>query len=124
MKHIVFTFILALALPVFAAPSYQVPEQLSKSQVAALIASAKTASDHWRIAAYFRNESDRLHAESDHLLKMTTEFMGNPVTNNDKSVRETVIHCDEQARTFRARSAKARALAREHERMAREAKQE
>ena len=117
----ILTFALALALPAIAAPSYDWPEHLSKKQLAALIAAARTPAEHRRIAAYFRDRSDLLRAESDSQLKLTTEFMANPVTNNDKSVRETVIHCDEQARSLRAKSAKARALAKEHERMAREA---
>ena len=108
-----------LVVPAFAAPIYQVQEHLSKKQLAALVASANTPAEHERIAAYYGAESERLSAEADQDADMASKFLGNPAANNEKSVRGTVGHCISMERNLRAKSAKARALAREHRRLAR-----
>ena len=112
-----------LVMPAFAAPIYQAQEHLSKKQLAALVASANTPAEHERIAAYYRAESERLSAEADQHANMASKFLSNPVANNDKSVRGTVSHCISMERRLRAKSAKARALADEHKRLARAAEQ-
>ncbi len=113
----------ALALPSLAAPIYQAPERLSKKHLAALVAAAKTPAEHERIAAYYRAESERLSAEADEHASMAGKFLSNPATNNDKSARGTVSHCISLERNLRAKSAKARALAEEHQRIAQAAEQ-
>jgi len=107
-----------LVLSASAAPIYQAEEHLSKKQLAALVASAHTRAEHERIAAYYRAESERLSAEADQNASMASKFLGNPAANNDKSVRGTVNHCISVERNLRAKSAKARALADEHRRLA------
>jgi len=112
-----------LVLPALAAPIYQAQEHLSKKQLAALVASANTPAEHERIAAYYRAESERLSAEADQHANMASKFLSNPVANNDKSVRGTVGHCISMERRLRAKSARARALADEHGRLAQTAEQ-
>jgi|HubBroStandDraft_6_1064221.scaffolds.fasta_scaffold128062_2 hypothetical protein len=112
-----------LVMPAFAAPIYQAQEHLSKKQLAALVASANTPAEHERIAAYYGAESERLSAEADQNADMASKFLGNPAANNEKSVRGTVSHCISMERNLRAKSAKARALAGEHRRLAQAAKQ-
>ena len=107
-----------LALPASAATVYQAQEHLSKKQLAALVGSAKTPAEHERIAAYYRAESERLTAEADRHADLAGRFLGNSATNNDKSVRGTVIHCISMERRLRAKSAKARARAEEQHRIA------
>ena len=107
-----------LALPALAAPNYEAQEHLSKKQLAALVACAKTRADHERIAAYYRAEYERLQAEADQHADMAGRFLSNPATNNDKTARGTVIHCISMERNLRAKSAKARSIAEEHKRLA------
>jgi hypothetical protein len=108
-----------LVLPAQAASTYQDQEHLTKKQLAALVAAAKTPAEHERIAAYYRAESERLAAEADQNADLAGKFLGNSATNNDKSARGTVFHCISVERNLRAKSVKARALAEEHQRIAR-----
>ena len=113
MKHIalLFALILALAMPTFAT---SLPERLSKKQLDSLIASAKTPTEHQRIADYYRAESDRLLAEANDHAQMAASFRASA----DKRVNSNVDHCVYVAKTLKAKSAKALALAEDHERMA------
>ncbi len=113
-----------LVVPALAAPNYEVQEHLSKKQLAALVACAKTPAEHERIAAYYRAEYERLQAEADQHADMAGRFLSNPATNNDKSARGTVSHCVSMERNLRSKSAQARAIAEEHKRLARAAGQE
>jgi uncharacterized protein YciW len=122
MKRIalILTFVLGLSFPAFAASNAQ-PDQLSKKQLAALIATAKTAAEHERIAAYYHTEAERLLTESNGHARMAAAFRSNPATNNDKRANGTVDHCAYLAKSLKDRSDKALSLAEEHERMARAA---
>ncbi|SPE24897.1 exported hypothetical protein [Candidatus Sulfotelmatomonas gaucii] len=113
-----------LAPPALAAPNYEAQEHLSKKQLTALVACAKTPAEHERIAAYYRAEYERLSAEADHHADMAGRFLSNPATNNDKSARGTVSHCISMERNLRSKSAKARAIAEEHKRLAQAAAQQ
>ena len=112
-----------LVLPTLAAPIYQAQEHLTKKQLTALVASARTPAEHERIAVYYRAESERLRAEADQHADMAGRFLSNPATNNDKSVRGTVSHCISVERNLRAKSVKARVLAEELKRLAQAAEQ-
>ncbi len=107
-----------LALSALAAPNYRVQEHLTKKQLAALVSSAKTPAEHERIATYYRAEYERLWAEADQHADMASRFLSNPATNNDKTARGTVLHCISMERNLRVKSAKARAIAEEHKRLA------
>ena len=117
MKRIVFVLVtvFALSVPSFAA------EQLSPQQLASLVASARTTVEHERIANYYRNQADKLLAESNDHAKMAAAFRANPVTNNEKRAGATVNHCEYLAQSLKERSQKIRALAEEHQSMAKAA---
>ena len=114
-------FILAasfvLTVPTFAA------EQLTPQQLTSLVAGAKTTAEHQRIANYYRTQADKLLAESNNHARMATIFRANPATNNDKQIYATVNHCEYLAKTLKATSNKVRAIADDHEQMARVADQ-
>jgi hypothetical protein len=114
VKRIAFVFAaaLALTLPTFAA------EQFTHQQLASLVASAKTSAEHLRMANYYRAQADRLLAESNDHARMGAAFRSNPATNNAKRANGTVNHCEYLAQTLKAKSEGVRALAEEHERMA------
>lgn len=117
MKSFVFVLVtvFALSVPSFAA------EQLSPQQLASLVASARTSVEHERIANYYRNQADKLLAESNDHAKMAAAFRANPVTNNEKRAAATVNHCEYLAQSLKERSQKTRALAEGHQSMAKAA---
>ena len=117
MKSFVFVVVtvFALSVPSFAA------EQLSPQQLASLVASARTTVEHERIANYYRNQADKLLAESNDHAKMAAAFRANPVTNNEKRAAATVNHCEYLAQSLKERSQKTRALAEGHQSMAKAA---
>jgi hypothetical protein len=94
--------------------------QLSKDQVKEMIASAKTAGDHQKLAAYYRNEADKLEAEAkDHVdLANTYRSSTNAVAGKHTMSGKTAGHCDYFAKSVREAAKADRALAVEHELMA------
>ena len=105
----------------FAASVPQFAEQLSKKQLDALIASAKTPAEHERIAAYYRGQAENLLSESNAHAKMAVELAANPATNNSKNAHGTVHHCEYIAQSLKSKAQKAMQLAQQHEEMAKEA---
>jgi len=67
------------------------------------------------------SQADKLLAESNDHAKMAAMFRANPVTNNQKRALTTVNHCEYLAQTLKEKSQKIRALADEHQRMAKAA---
>jgi hypothetical protein len=120
---VVLTFVFVLAISSFAATDSESAPSLSKKQLNALITSAKTPSDHERIAAYYRVQAGRYLAESNAHAKMASEFASNPAVNNSKHATGTVEHCKYLAESLKAKSVKAEALAQEHAQMAKDAAQ-
>lgn len=125
MKRIVvvLTFVLAIAVSGFAATVSQSVQSLSKKQVNALIAAAKTPADHQRIAAYYHAQAEQYLAESNAHAKMAVELASNPATNNSKRAAGTVQHCQYLAQSLKTKSLQAEKLAGEHEQMAQETAQ-
>lgn len=113
MKRISYVLLAVLTLTV---PNFA--EQLTPAQLASLVASARTTADHARIANFYRAEADKLLSESRDHARMAAAFKANPATNNDKRAQVTVNHCEYLAQSLKAKSQKARALAEEHDAMA------
>jgi len=94
--------VISLAFVVFVAAGYSAAGKpsLSKKEVKALIASAKTREDHLKLAEYYKGEAVRLEAEA----------FGEG-------------HCKEIARRYRESAAKTQELAAMHEQLAATAEQ-
>jgi hypothetical protein len=97
------------------------PEQLTKKQLNALIASAKTEAEHNRIAAYFQGKAADLEAQAGEHESMIAAYEANTTLSNDKNRASTIDHCQYYVKTFKALADKNRELAIMHERMASEA---
>jgi len=97
------------------------PEPLSKKQLAHLVATAHTPSEHQRIADYYRAESQSNLEQAMEHAQMAAAFRQNPATNNAKMSRSTVDHCQYLADNLKARAAQAARLADQHEALAKEA---
>lgn len=119
----VFSLVLATTLTVSAATAPQTQQDLSKSQLSALTAAAKTPAEHERIAEYYRAQAARYLAQSQYHAQMAVEFRQNPLTNSAKFERQTVSHCAYLAESLKQQSTKAEELAQQHEQMAAAARQ-
>jgi hypothetical protein len=117
------SLVFAMTLTVSAATTQPTREHLSKTQLSALIATAKTPAEHQRIADYYRAQSVDLLTQSEYHAQMAAGFKLNPSTNNDKFQRQTVNHCAYLAQSLKTQSVKAEALAKQHEEMATAAEQ-
>ncbi len=97
------------------------PEHLSKGQLNSLITNAKTPADHHRLAAYYQAKAQEDLAQANEHQKMVTAFKTNGVTNN-KNQAGTIDHCAFYVQEFKNLAAKNQELARQHEKMAVDAK--
>lgn len=115
---------LALALAFAAgAQTTSVPqaEQLSKKQLNALIASARTSAEHERIATYYQAKAaDYLVQSKDHEA-MEAAYRANTMLSNDRNRTSTIDHCAYFVTKFNAMAGKSQELASMHEKMASEA---
>jgi hypothetical protein len=118
--------LISLTLVVFVAAGYSAAGKpsLSKREVKALIASAKTKEDHLKLADYYKGEAARLEAEATDHDEMAEMYRKNPTPLAVKH-REAIGegHCKEIARRFRESATKTQELAAMHEEMAKAAAQ-
>lgn len=92
---------------------------LTKKELKALIASAKTKDDHQKLVDYYNAEAQRLQAEAADHEEMAEAYKKNPMPMTGKypgNFREG--HCHEMARGFREAATQAKELAAMHEDMA------
>jgi hypothetical protein len=114
--------IISLAFLMFLAAGNTVAERrpsLSKKEVKALIASAKTKEDHLKLADYYKAETERLEAEAKDHEEMAEMYRKNPsplAVKHPEAIGEG--HCHEIARRYREAAAKTRELAAMHEQLA------
>ena len=118
--------LLALAFVVFVAAGYSAAGKpsLSKKEVKALIASAKTREDHLKLAEYYKGEAVRLEAEAKDHDEMAEMYRKNPTpmaVKHPEAFGEG--HCKEIARRYRESAAKTQELAAMHEQLAATAEQ-
>jgi len=94
--------------------------QLSKKEVMALIANATTPADHRRLAAYYRDEAQRLEEMRQEHLEMAAEYEKNPWKYSSK-YPTPAQHCRSLSANYSQAAKKALALAEDHESMAKKA---
>jgi hypothetical protein len=117
---LVFCCTLLLLLPLRATAETQ-PKTLSKKELKVLLATAKTAADHQRIAAFYRQEFQRLTARARYHEEMAAIYEKNPLSFEGKFPYGTVglSHCRQFSQHYRAQARQAESLAIRHEEMAR-----
>jgi hypothetical protein len=122
---VVLSSIFVFALIAFAstAQAQQNSADLSKQQLATLIASAKTPAEHTRIAQYYGAQAQADLALSQEHAQMADQFEKNSVTSSSKFTTGTVNHCAYLAASYKQSAAKMQKLEQEHEQMAKEAGQ-
>lgn len=116
--------VVSLALFAALAVSAQTPvaqlatEQLTSQQLHTLITTARTPSDHDRLANYYELKAQEYRAQAQVHAQMLASFMANSATNNDKSHFGTVDHCDFMFKSLNQRARTAHRQALEQERLA------
>ena len=99
--------------------------RLTKREVKALVANAKTPEDHMKLARHFRQEADRLEAEAKDHDELAQEYRKNPSAMAMKMPMSprSAEHCEYFAKSAREAAKAARELADSHEQMAKEVRQ-
>jgi len=115
------TFVLAIAA--VAQPSATIqnqPEKLGKKQLLSLIATAKTAADHRRIANYYEAKAQDYLDQSKEHEKMAEHYKSSGL-NSPKWASNSVGHCEYSAKYLQETGLKTQKLASLHEQMAMDA---
>lgn len=101
-----------------------VETKLTKDELKSLIANAKTAQDHERLAAHFTAKADELEAEAREHMELATEYRAQPTGQQQKHPMgaKTAAHCDFFAAELRKAAQAARQMAADHAQMAKEVK--
>ena len=98
-------------------------KRLSKKEVNALIATAKTPADHLRLARHYKGEADRYDAEAKDHAEMAATYRRRPTASEIKrpGAADTAAHCQRVSEELTRAAAEARELASAHDAMAKEA---
>ena len=115
--------VIALAVSAGAATAAQArksPDLLTSKQVKELVATAKTAADHLKLAKHFTALAARYEAQANEHAAEAQAYRKNPTFMESKnpSGPGTAAHCDRFAELTRQAAKEARELASAHERMA------
>jgi hypothetical protein len=117
----------ALALSSLTSGSFAAEKQqtLSKKELMVLLKTAKEPADHRRIAEYYRQQAQRLNAESKYHEEMGSIYKEHPLPYEGKFAYGTVglSHCRYWAELDTKQAQQAEALAALHEDMAKAAEQ-
>ncbi len=128
MKRTITILSLALALTVAAfvqaSPAQQPqPEHLSKQQLNALIANAKTPAEHQRIAQFYEAKAQDYRAQAVEHETMVAAYKANSSLSNEKNRASTIGHCEYFEKTLKELAVKSQELAKLHEQMAKDTEQ-
>lgn len=107
----------AAAVPLAKPAAHQ--ENLTRKELKALIASAKTAADHQRIAAYYRAKARQLEVKHREHEEDLAEYYRNPSRYLSK-YPTMGDHCRGLATYYKMAAERATTLAQMHERLAQE----
>jgi hypothetical protein len=96
------------------------PRTLTKKELKVLLATAKTAADHQKIASYYRGEAERLAAKARYHEEMAAQYLNSPLPFEGKFPYGTIglSHCRQWTQTYKAKAQEAESLALLHEEMA------
>lgn len=96
---------------------------LTAKEAKALIATAKTAKEHLKLAQYFNQQGDRYEGEAGDHDDMIQAYRKNPTTRAEKTPGGvgTIEHCEFLAKSNREMAKALREMAASHEAMAKEA---
>jgi hypothetical protein len=125
MKQTVTVMILlAAAVGVIGSNAWAVEPaaELTKSQVKALIQTAKTPADHMKLAAYYRHEANGLQIEMKNHEEMAAAYDKNPSSHPIPKWPTLGVHCRNLVKSYGESINEANQMAVLHEEMAKAAK--
>ena len=108
----------ATSVPSLAADS-KVPTMKSK-ELKTLIATAKMAKDHQKLAQYFNQQAEQYESQAKDHEEMELAYRKNPMTKNSGG-SGPISHCEVLIKSSRDMAKTAREMAAAHEEMAKEA---
>lgn len=89
------------------------PTVMSDAQLQQLVTSARTPADHGKLVEYFTSLATKYSQDADSHAAMAAAYRGNP-----RGMTSAVAHCDRLVQQARAAATEAKALAAEHQAMA------
>ena len=97
---------------------------LKKDELKNLIANAKTAQDHQRIADHYNAKAEQFEAEATEHAEEAAKYKASPNMHEMKhpGSPQTASHCESMARSLRDAAKQAKQLAEDHQAMAKGAK--
>ncbi len=120
----VLAVVLALSLPSFGQTStmhQHMAEKLTKQQLLSLIATAKTPTEHQRVAEYYHAKAKDYLAQAKEHEELLAAYKANPSLSTEKNRASTIGHCEYFVQTFKDMAANTQELADMHEQMAKDA---
>lgn len=119
MKHAVEVFVAAL-LTVGIGVAVERPRELSKKEVKQLLEKAQGPKDHLKLAAHYEAKARQYEADAAEHADMAKMYRTQPTASESKRPMspDTAAHCDFVAESLRKAANESRAIAAEHERMA------
>ena len=121
MRNVIAVIITGTVLTIsgFAA---QANGTLTNKEVMQLTASAKTPEEHMRLARHFQAKADKLEAEAKEHADMARNYRANPTASKTKrpGASDTASHCETLSQDLAKAARDARALAADHEAMAKQ----
>jgi hypothetical protein len=108
--------VLGLALGASAAES----KTITKKEARELVNKAATPADHLKLAAYYKSEAKKFEADAEEHAGMAAGYRAAPRPSEVKlpGATDTVVHCDSISKNLKEAAVEARALAADHEAMA------
>ena len=121
----VLALFVAASLPSWASDSHQIKNgpTMTAKEAKALIATAKTAKDHLKLAQYFNQQANQFEAEAKDHDEMIEAYRKTPNPRAEKTPGGvgTIEHCEFLAKSDREMAKALRDMAAAHEEMAKEA---
>src|SRR5690349_10727365 len=118
MKRVLNVIFVMLAAFVVSINAAEPKVSLTKKQVKALIASAKTPEDHLTLSRYYEQEAESLSADAKDHNERAAAYRKNPMNGGSKFVTNTVGHCEYFAEADTEPADKMKEMAAEHRAMA------
>lgn len=119
MKQILGMFLAALLI-IGTGVAVERPRELSKKEVKQLLEKAQTPQDHLRLAAHYEAKARKYEADAAEHAEMAKMYRARPTASELKRpmAPDTAAHCDYVAESLQKAAKESRALATEHEKMA------
>lgn len=119
MKHLL-AVLLSIFLVAVSAIAVERPRELSKKELKQLLEKTNTPQDHLRLAGHYEAKARKYEADAAEHADMAKMYRARPTASESKRpmAPDTAAHCDFLADSLGRAAKEARALASEHEKMA------